>query len=109
MQIFGKSAMELNPLMKLGADGIQITVLEPGTYKIECWGWQGGNNSNLGGYVVGELELLVSTTLNIYVGGKGTNGGYANGTYAGGWNGGGYGRYASGGGGSSFYGTLSNA
>ncbi|BCS85844.1 MULTISPECIES: fimbrillin family protein [Prevotella] len=52
-----------------------------GTYKIECWGAQGGTISNqnfpypdggLGGYTSGNIYLLSGTVLYIYVGQKGS-------------------------------------
>ena len=66
-----------------------------GTYKIELWGAQGGyndliNTSGKGAYTAGNIELIESKELFVYVGGKGgsTNqdenvGGYNGGGYSG--------------------------
>ncbi|WP_081784381.1 fimbrillin family protein [Segatella paludivivens] len=52
-----------------------------GTYKVECWGAQGGTipnqnfaypNGGLGGYTSGNINLLSGTILYIYVGQKGS-------------------------------------
>ncbi|WP_025884309.1 fimbrillin family protein [Segatella paludivivens] len=68
-----------------------------GTYKIECWGAQGGTLGSLdteiggtGGYTTGEIKLSKGTALYVYVGqqGQATLGGTISG---GGWNGGGNG------------------
>lgn len=64
---------------------VQTTVLQPGIYKVELWGAQGGNLhcavGGLGAYVTGNLTLTTAKTLNIYVGGQnGYNGGGAAGT-----------------------------
>lgn len=86
----------------------QNLTLPIGTYKIKCWGAQGGgigrtnqdsaNSSynlsslNLGGFggsVEGHLKLAKKTTLLLYVGGKGTDGETNQTSAAGGWNGGG--------------------
>ena len=73
---------------------VQEITLQPGTYKLEVWGAQGGDNTNAsaagkGGYSTGIYTVSATTTLYIYVGGKGniytTSGGGA----IGGWNGGG--------------------
>lgn len=96
---------------------VQTATLTPGTYKLECWGAQGGNgssngNSNinavggLGGYSVGTITLSKTQKVYIYSGGKGqtksNTGSYS--TVNGGFNGGGsnytYGSGGSGGGGS---------
>ena len=80
---------------------VQNTTLKAGTYKIECWGAQGGYRSNTtyggkGGYSVGELTLSQNTNIYVYVGGAGNTGGTS-----GGFNGGGMrATYAGGGGGS---------
>lgn len=71
----------------------QSMTLDAGTYKIECWGAQGGSYSTTyyggkGGYSVGEITLEEATTIYAIVGGQGTKG--TNGTLtAGGYNGGG--------------------
>ena len=81
---------------------VQTATLAPGTYKLECWGAQGGNgssngNSNinavggLGGYSVGTITLSKTQKVYIYSGGKGqtksNTGSYS--TVNGGFNGGG--------------------
>lgn len=63
--------------------------LPPGQYQLECWGAQGGTQSNTypggnGGYSIGTLTLEGNTTLYIYSGGQST-------TTDGGFNGGGTG------------------
>lgn len=62
--------------------------LNPGKYKLEVWGAQGGSTSSYaggkGGYSVGEITISAPTTLYVRVGGTTT-------TSAGGWNGGGNG------------------
>lgn len=66
--------------------------LPKGTYKLECWGAQGGSYNTTyyggkGGYSVGKLTLSESTTIYVYVGGEGE--GSVGGEKAGGFNGGG--------------------
>lgn len=77
---------------------VQQVTLPPGRYKLQCWGAQGGNVSgsysvqgSKGGYSEGELTLTQTTTLYIFVGGKGTDSSTSStsGTANGGWNGGG--------------------
>ena len=77
---------------------VQQVTLPPGKYKLQCWGAQGGNISgsysaqgSKGGYSEGELTLTQTTTLYIFVGGKGTDSSTSStsGTANGGWNGGG--------------------
>lgn len=92
---------------------VQEVTLPKGTYKLQCWGAQGGTSSSgsatgsKGGYSEGVLTLTKTTTLYIFVGGKGAssgNGGWNGGGGAGGstsYNSGGtygYSRYACGGG-----------
>lgn len=79
---------------------VQSIELPAGRYKLECWGAQGGNTSSYsgegsyGGYSEGVLTLTETTTLYIFVGGRGSSSGN------GGWNGGGsstgYSSYSSG-------------
>lgn len=76
---------------------VQETVLEPGIYKLQCWGAQGSTNQaypeyNLesmaggkGGYSEGILKLAQQQTVYVFVGGMQTSEGN------GGWNGGGAG------------------
>src|SRR5690554_1370316 len=86
---------------------VQTVTLPAGSYEIEAWGADGGNNlaSNTGGkggYSVGILNVTSSTTYYIYVGGSGITGGGTS-AAAGGYNGGGtsgiYSGYAMGSGG----------
>ena len=64
-------------------DAQTFTAPYTGTYKIQCWGGQGGSiDRGRGGYVSGNIYINKSTCLYIYVGGSGNNKG---------WNGGGYG------------------
>lgn len=76
---------------------VQTTTLTPGTYKLECWGAEGGNsnqsngtygNGGKGGYSTGILNVSTNTTIYITVGGQGQNG-VLNTRTAGGFNGGG--------------------
>ena len=65
-----------------GTNGSSIT-LNPGVYKLEVWGAQGGGSGGAGGYSFGTYTITSgSATLYVYVGGQG---GYR----AGGFNGGG--------------------
>ena len=65
-----------------------LTVPYTGTYKLEVWGAQGGNNTTQGGsggkggYSQGTISLNSGTTIYVYVGGQGS-------TSTGGFNGGG--------------------
>ena len=82
---------------------VQEITLPKGKYKLQCWGAQGGNVTGTyaiagskGGYSEGVLTLAKTTTLYIFVGGKGTN--YTSSdtqtstsAVKGGWNGGGAG------------------
>lgn len=76
--------------------------LPAGTYKLQCWGAQGGSYNSTyaggkGGYAVGTLTLTETTLVFIMVGGQGTGGTSTTaGTRAGGYNGGGTGYTASG-------------
>lgn len=76
---------------------VQSVTLPEGTYKLECWGAQGGNsnlsngtygNGGKGGYSTGILNVSANTTIYITVGGQGQNGALNTRT-AGGFNGGG--------------------
>ena len=82
--------------LSLSTSGYSSKKLNPGTYKLECWGARGGGqqdgNSNaglggLGGYSYGNLTLLRPTTLHCYSGGIGSVG-YGS-LSSGGYNGGG--------------------
>lgn len=80
---------------------VQSITLPKGTYKLECWGAQGGNGctdnsytGGKGGYSIGTISLNTKITLYIYVGGRGVSS-EASGPgaiRAGGFNGGGSGR-----------------
>ena len=71
--------------------GVQsFTVPCKGTYQLQVYGAQGGNNGGKGGYSVGNVTLNANTVLYVVVGGAGTA--YTNTSYtyrAGGYNGGG--------------------
>ena len=74
---------------------VQSIELPPGRYKLQCWGAQGGTSygdpngiGSKGGYSEGILTLTKTTTLYVFVGGKGSNGSNKN-LVNGGWNGGG--------------------
>ena len=81
---------------------VQSITLPKGTYKLECWGAQGGNRnqdsasatvtgSGLGGYSIGTLTLTQLTTCYIYVGGQGgMSSSTGNVKVEGGFNGGGF-------------------
>lgn len=80
--------------------GMQSVTLDAGTYKLECWGAQGGGaceaTGGKGGYSCGNLEISSPTELRIFVGGKGEGGKTSNTsatlfTSLGGYNGGGNG------------------
>lgn len=86
---------------------VQQVTLSAGTYKLECWGAQGGSYNESyaaggkGGYSVGTITLTENTPVYIYTGGKGIA--YTTSTYTsqggGGFNGGGNAGYQGGGGG----------
>lgn len=81
---------------------VQSVTLPKGTYKLECWGAQGGNRSQdsasatvtgsgLGDYSIGTLTLTQLTTCYIYVGGQGgMSSSTGNVKVEGGFNGGGF-------------------
>jgi hypothetical protein len=75
--------------------GVQSIELPKGKYKLQCWGAQGGTSygsssgvGSKGGYSEGVLTLTETTTLYVFVGGKGSNGSSTS-LVNGGWNGGG--------------------
>ena len=82
---------------------VQSVELPKGTYKLQCWGAQGGNvtgtyasTGSKGGYSEGILKLDSQTTLYVFVGGQGTsytssNSQTSTSVVNGGWNGGGAG------------------
>ena len=59
------------------------------SYKLEVWGAQGGGNGGKGGYSIGNISLISSNNLYIYVGGKGGNNSDIYNGGSGGYNGGG--------------------
>ena len=70
----------------------QTVTLDPGLYRLRCWGAQGGSYSSsyqggAGGYSEGVIKLKESTTLYLYVGGQ------PSGSTRAGFNGGGTGEY----------------
>ena len=74
---------------------VQSVELPPGKYKLQCWGAQGGTSygdsngvGSKGGYSEGVLTLTETTTLYVFVGGKGSRGSTTS-LVNGGWNGGG--------------------
>ena len=74
---------------------VQEITLPKGKYKLQCWGAQGGTSygssaatGSKGGYSEGVLTLTETTTLYVFVGGKGSRGSNAA-LVNGGWNGGG--------------------
>ena len=107
--------------------GQQTITLQPGTYTLETWGANGGDNlgngnttffqnGGKGGYSVGVYTLSSQTTVFVNVGGRGSNSTSSlNVTVPGGYNGGGYGSAnstagkssGSGGGGASHVATAS--
>lgn len=56
---------------------VQTVTLAPGTYKLECWGGQGGTYSSYiggyGGYSKGTITLTKTTTVYVSVGGAGSS------------------------------------
>lgn len=57
---------------------VQTATLAPGTYKLECWGAQGGTYSGYyiggyGGYSKGTITLAKTTTVYVSVGGAGSS------------------------------------
>jgi hypothetical protein len=92
----------------LSFTGSQQTFTVPAcvySVQLETWGGQGGTSSSggyaggRGGYAYGTLSVTPGQTLNIYIGGKGTNSTGSGTWIAGGWNGGGTGVSWGGGGG----------
>lgn len=99
------SVIKGGDILNCSYSGTYKTVTLPqGTYKLECWGAQGGSydttyTGGKGGYSYGTLTLTGNTILYLYTGGQGT-GSKPSGTtlLAGGFNGGGQGLSGSGGG-----------
>jgi len=85
---------------------VQSITLDPGTYKLETWGAQGGTDGGstggLGGYSIGTISLSAKTTLYIGVGGSGS---LSTGGYNGGGSGNGNSNYGVGGGGATHIAT----
>ena len=94
-------------VLDLGYTGKEETIiLEPGIYKLEAWGAQGGGEGGYGSYSAGTIELQNEQKIYMNVGGKGQD--KVNGqTASGGYNGGGNAINASGGGGASHIATVS--
>lgn len=84
---------------------VKSITLRAGTYKLECWGAEGGYRSNntyagKGGYSVGTIIISKPTNIYLYVGGSGNSASASGIIYSGGFNGGGYRyKYHGGGGG----------
>ena len=76
---------------------VQSVTLPAGTYKLEVWGAEGGDDGGTGtngtpgkgGYSVGNISLKSNIIAYIYVGGKGINGIQGHSEKSGGFNGGG--------------------
>lgn len=94
-----------------------FTAPKTGTYKLECWGGQGGGATaasmgGYGGYSCGQIKLAQGDTIYIAVGGKGNDGtNFSRVRILGGFNGGGIGwqysqLYAGGGGGATHVATT---
>lgn len=113
------SSLKTGDILNCPYSGTYKSITLPkGTYKLECWGAQGGAGSysslgtaGKGGYSYGTLILSSSTTVYLYVGGQGGTGSTS---AAGGYNGGGAVTYSSsttndcgGGGGASHIATSS--
>ena len=93
------SNIKTGDILNFGYTGaVQSVTLPKGTYKLECWGAQGGDHFNyasqyrttVGGYSVGTITLSKTTNIYIYVGGAGTYSSGSGGAALGGFNGGGY-------------------
>lgn len=78
-KIYGVGSANYNgSVMNFNYTGsVQTATLAPGTYKLECWGGQGGSyNSYIGGYggySKGTITLTKATTVYISVGGAGSS------------------------------------
>ncbi len=86
--------------------GVQSVVLPRGSYKLEAWGAQGGNDGKKGGhggYASGTYTITGDTTVYIVIGGAGASScGGTGGGYNGGGNSGTYGSSGAGGGATHF-------
>lgn len=82
------SSLNTGDILNCSYSGTYKSITLPkGTYKLECWGAQGGGNSGgKGGYSTGVLSLPSSTTIYIIVGQAGSKNSYStpNATYGGG-------------------------
>lgn len=95
------SSLKTGDILNCPYSGTYKSITLPkGTYKLECWGAQGGAGScsssgtaGKGGYSYGTLILSSSTTVYLYVGGQGGTGSTS---AAGGYNGGGAVTYSNG-------------
>ena len=89
-EIISDNEITITKMSKNFDEGIQKISLIPGTYKIECWGAQGGtSNGGTGGngsYTCGNITLTENQDLYVCVGSMGGNAT----TSSGGYNGGGY-------------------
>lgn len=96
------SSLKTGDILNCPYSGTYKTITLPkGQYKLECWGAQGGYRSDStyggkGGYSVGTITLITTTTMYLYSGGAGNTGGIN-----GGFNGGGLRDGCNGGGGAS--------
>lgn len=72
---------------KLDSENLNLLVLDPGTYKIQLWGAQGGNTGGKGGYV--EAVFAIQNTTNTYIRLGGTGSKSTSSSSSGGYNGGG--------------------
>lgn len=75
------STIKTGDILNCPYSGNKITLTLPaGTYKLQTWGAEGGENPSnngtpgKGGYSEGTLTLTKETTLHLYVGGKGSYG-----------------------------------
>lgn len=93
------SSLKTGDILNCPYSGTYKTITLPkGQYKLECWGAQGGYRNastygGKGGYSVGTITLITTTTMYLYSGGAGNtggvNGGFNGGGLRDGYNGGG--------------------
>jgi hypothetical protein len=103
LTVFSGTAFSQNTYTFNYTANVQTITLQAGTYTIETWGADGGDNlgngsttllqnGGKGGYSVGTYTLANATTVYVYVGGRGGNStSVLNTTVSGGYNGGGSG------------------
>jgi hypothetical protein len=103
LTVFASTAFAQNTYTFNFTGGQQTISLQPGTYTLEAWGADGGDNmgngsttfsqnGGRGGYAMGVYTIASTTTLFVNVGGRGSNSTSSlNVTAPGGYNGGGYG------------------